>query len=250
MCLCVKRCRCVFFSVKNCSDIILVIGGGEVYRKDGVDVSGRSGVWFTADWHIGHQDILSYCNRPFSSLNHMEESLIERHNQCVGANDVVYDLGDFSCCRDPKKVADILHRLNGKRRYIFWGNHRRALRLAYQRGYLEGLLNSKRIVFVGDYAANIESSMMVKVQDQKLVLCHYPYSTWNGIYEGVWHFHGHAHGRMKRDNTFSLDVGVDVHDYKPISFDQVSFFMEKTKERMKNVGFLIPGEDSFEEVWF
>ena len=52
-------------------------------------------VYFTADTHFGHKSILRLCERPFASLQAMDEALVARWNERVGPDDLVYHLGDF-----------------------------------------------------------------------------------------------------------------------------------------------------------
>jgi len=37
-------------------------------------------VWFTADFHFGHKNIIRYCDRPFASVEQMNEIILERLN--------------------------------------------------------------------------------------------------------------------------------------------------------------------------
>lgn len=53
-------------------------------------------VWFTADTHFGHRNILKHCDRPFGSVKEMDEALIAMWNAVVGLNDDVWHLGDFA----------------------------------------------------------------------------------------------------------------------------------------------------------
>jgi calcineurin-like phosphoesterase family protein len=53
-------------------------------------------VWFTADHHFGHENIIKFCNRPFASAQEMDEAMIERWNSVVKPDDKVYHLGDFT----------------------------------------------------------------------------------------------------------------------------------------------------------
>jgi len=77
--------------------------------------------WFISDTHFGHKNILEYEPeaRPFSSLEEMHETMIERWNSVVSTNDVVYHLGDFAFGKHNIKIAA---RLNGKKRLVL-GNH-------------------------------------------------------------------------------------------------------------------------------
>jgi len=40
--------------------------------------------WFTADLHLGHRNIIEYCNRPFADVDEMNRALIANWNQVVG----------------------------------------------------------------------------------------------------------------------------------------------------------------------
>lgn len=51
--------------------------------------------WFTADFHLGHANIIRYCSRPFSTVEEMDQAIVERLNASVKPNDVLYFLGDF-----------------------------------------------------------------------------------------------------------------------------------------------------------
>jgi calcineurin-like phosphoesterase family protein len=77
--------------------------------------------FFTSDHHFGHKNILNYEKeaRPFSSVEEMNEVMIERWNNVVHRNDIVYHLGDFAFGKHNIQIAE---RLNGKKRLIL-GNH-------------------------------------------------------------------------------------------------------------------------------
>ena len=55
---------------------------------------------------------------------------------------------------------------------------------------------------------------------RKLVLCHYPFRSWNGQHRGAINLHGHSHGRMK-PLPRQFDVGVDVRGYRPVTLAQL-----------------------------
>jgi calcineurin-like phosphoesterase family protein len=60
-------------------------------------------IWCTADFHFGHSNIIRYCNRPFRSVEEMDQSILDRLNASVKANDILYFLGDF--CIESKAKA-------------------------------------------------------------------------------------------------------------------------------------------------
>ena len=53
-------------------------------------------MWFTADTHFGHSNIIELTHRPFSSVQEMDRRLIANINDRVSARDSLYILGDFS----------------------------------------------------------------------------------------------------------------------------------------------------------
>lgn len=77
--------------------------------------------WFTSDTHFGHKNILEYEKeaRPFSSVEEMNEKLIDNWNSVVRASDIVWHLGDFCFGKGNLEIAQ---RLRGKKRLVM-GNH-------------------------------------------------------------------------------------------------------------------------------
>ncbi len=69
-------------------------------------------IYFTADTHFGHKNIIGSCARPFQNVEEMDEIMIARWNERVTANDKVYIMGDmFFRCQNPE---EILQRLRGR----------------------------------------------------------------------------------------------------------------------------------------
>lgn len=54
-------------------------------------------IFFIADTHFEEENIVRYENRPFTSVETMNEEMIANWNKQVGSQDVVYILGDFGC---------------------------------------------------------------------------------------------------------------------------------------------------------
>ena len=53
-----------------------------------------------------------------------------------------------------------------------------------------------------------------------ITLSHYPLAEWEAGHHGAWHLHGHSHGQHRGPGS-KLDVGVDCHDYAPVSLDEL-----------------------------
>ena len=51
--------------------------------------------YYTADLHLGHANIIKLCDRPFETVEQMDEVLIENWNAKVHRDDVVYIVGGF-----------------------------------------------------------------------------------------------------------------------------------------------------------
>lgn len=168
-------------------------------------------VFFTADTHFGHANIIKYSNRPYQHVNDMDDELCYNWNSVVSPEDFVYHLGDFSFGKADKYLAQ----LNG---HIFFvpGNHDREMRRIRE----EKRWNHK-ITWLPELAE-------VVIGEQRIVLCHYALRVWRKSHHGTWHLYGHSHGSLPEDpHSRSFDVGVDVHNYHPISFQEVEKRMSK-----------------------
>tara|TARA_R100001244_G_scaffold25113_2_gene25465 strand:+ start:117076 stop:117687 length:612 start_codon:yes stop_codon:yes gene_type:complete len=175
-------------------------------------------IFFTSDTHFGHRNIITYCDRPWNSVEEMNEELIARWNNVVGPRDDVYHLGDF--CMGRKSVpGNWVPRLNG-RIHLIRGNH-------------DPVVKGQGFETVQDY-------LEVKYYKKKIVLFHYPIRNWNGSHKGSWHLFGHVHGtltvkygRKCLEDSLAMDVGSDCHDWRPISADEVVEIMIKQEKYLK-----------------
>jgi calcineurin-like phosphoesterase family protein len=188
----------------------------------------------TADHHWSHANIIKFCDRPFESVAVMDEALIEAWNQQVPPEGTIYYIGDF-CLANPRRIIAVRKRLNGTIRLIK-GNHDKGIR-----GEVLACFE-----WVKDYYES-------KTEDgKKVVMCHYPFMTWNRSHHGAWCLHGHCHGTLQRpedliakalrkagfgdaadylDRTFTahprrIDIGVDNHpNFAPFSFEEIQAIM-------------------------
>jgi calcineurin-like phosphoesterase family protein len=177
-----------------------------------------SKLFFTSDHHFGHTNVIKFCDRPFETVEEMNEALIQRWNEKISPEDEVYHVGDFGMTKDREMISDILDRLNGTI-YLIVGNHEGA-----------ALNHRKRFKWVKDY-------FELKVQDesckngvQRIILFHYAMRVWRGDYRGTWHLYGHSHGNLPDlEDRLCFDIGVDCHDFYPLSYDEVKAIMQIKK---------------------
>ena len=176
-------------------------------------------MYFTADLHLGHSNIIGACERPFDTVERMNAALIANINERVGARDSLYVLGDFSYRTTVEEASRLRRRIRCENVHLVRGNHDKhwadtphADAFASEQDYLE---------IKAGYA-----------QGHKLVMSHYPMLSWNGRWRASIMLHGHIHSRGAAYNErnraagiLRYDVGVDANGYRPVSRDEIlSFF--------------------------
>lgn len=158
-------------------------------------------VLFTADTHFGHAGILAMSARPFSSIEEMDEAMIQGWNAVVRPTDIVHHVGDFAHRATPQRMKQIFDRLNGVK-FLTWGNHD------------DG--PTRKLPWAGPPQQITE----VTVEGARLVLCHYGMRTWRGKHRGTLQLYGHSHNRLP-GSDLSTDVGVDAWGYVPVTLAQI-----------------------------
>lgn len=83
-------------------------------------------IFFIGDLHFGHENVIKFDNRPYKTVDEMNEDLIRRWNNKVSPGDIVYVLGDLIWKTYNKSAADLIKRLNGQI-ILIKGNHDRFL---------------------------------------------------------------------------------------------------------------------------
>lgn len=166
-------------------------------------------IYFTADTHFGHANILKFCDRPFPDVGTMDAALIAAWNKRVSGNDTVYVVGDmFFRCSDAEQI---LKRLKGKKRLIV-GNHDSSW---------------MKKVELGRHFISVDTLLEISDGSHALTLCHYPLLTWKHAKKSHM-IHGHIHNDTSadfwpllaaRDNV--LNAGVDINGYCPVTFDEM-----------------------------
>jgi calcineurin-like phosphoesterase family protein len=171
-------------------------------------------IYFTADVHAFHENIIKHVNRPFANAAEMNAALIDNWNQRVQPNDQIYILGDFSF-GSSAQTEQILRQLNGKK-YLAAGNHdHQLLKDQVLRKYFVDIFELRTFKFP------------VAGELQKVVCAHYPMKTWDCRHYRSWQLYGHVHSRSHEvTDELQLDVGVDANNYRPISIDEIAEIMK------------------------
>ena len=177
-------------------------------------------IWVTSDTHFNHVNILRFTDddgnftRKFSSVDEMNEIMIDRWNSRVKPGDKVYHLGDVLFGDRQKDGPAILSRLNGKKRLVV-GNHdviygnqgQNVLHRYFQRIYMWRMMPEKNI-------------LMTHVPVHPSVLRE---SRFEGD-SNMINVHGHIHQNKSPDGPYKC-VCVDQPgvDYYPIHIEELRF---------------------------
>lgn len=171
-------------------------------------------IYFTSDLHYGHKAAINLSQRPFETIEEMNETLIQRWNAKVKQNDTVYILGDLSFRIPVDEAIVFIRKLHGKK-ILIKGNHDKK----YDASLFEEICDFKEI----------------NIYQQSFSLMHYPMLEWPKSRYGSIHLHGHQHNNkdyniaMKKAGILRYDVGVDVNDFTPVSMGEIlNFFKEET----------------------
>lgn len=191
------------------------------------DKFNKDKLWFIADTHFCHDNIIKYCSRPFKDVQEMNEKLIQNWNKLVQKDDDIIVAGDFIHSGNLEVLKNLISRLNGR---IWWvyGNH------DYQ--------NRLDRPVVKDMVHHTSDALDFEVVDDELEdgrlrfhITHYPCECWT---RGAVHLFGHVHsGPLSTANETVIfkpmryDIGVDNNNFEPISYEQIKVII--TKQALK-----------------
>jgi len=156
-------------------------------------------VWFTADLHLGHRNIIRFCKRPFlseseqglldkigsrgkwqiseESLRRHDDALLEAINERVAPDDMLWVVGDF-CWGSLVTPTDYRGRIRCRNVCLVWGNHDHRS--------------------VGPAFSGVIEQGMIDVEGQPIWLNHYPMRSWNRSFHDAWHLYGTFTGGWPR----------------------------------------------------
>lgn len=192
-------------------------------------------LWFTADLHLGHGNIIKYCGRPFltdeeaalakedprgnwkvsaETVARHDSAILEAINKRVSKEDRLWILGDF-CLGSFEQAAEYRSRIECDHVNFVRGNH--------------------DLTSYDELFEKVIDQGMVKHEGQKIWLNHYPMRSWDKSFHGAWHLYGHVHGRLLEEDAANIrlltrDVGVDAVGFVPISFSELKDYMAPREE--------------------
>ena len=180
-------------------------------------------IFFTSDLHFGHENVIRFDNRPFNTVEEMDEEMIKRWNAKVGKGDIVYVLGDFIWRAATNEAVSIIRRLNGQI-ILVKGNHDR---------FLHNAAAKKALAGIKDY-----DDICVTLEDgttRRCILSHYFIPFYNGHRYQAIHLHGHSHFTEEsveevrittelNEKGYDLkiyNVGCMYWNYTPVTLDEI-----------------------------
>ena len=153
-------------------------------------------IYLISDTHFSHAGMLSFKRedgtplRNFSSVEEMDEHMVEKWNSVVRPQDHLYHLGDVVM---RQQVLDtVMPRLNGHKRLVR-GNH--------------DIFRTKH------YLRYFDEIYGLRVLDN-MIFSHIPIHPESlGRFKG--NIHGHTHGQHALGGKY-IDVSVEAVDYTPV----------------------------------
>lgn len=180
-------------------------------------------IYFTSDWHIGHNKPFCYEPRGFSSPEEMDTAILIRCNEKVAWNDELWILGDLAMSRREDEWNRVFCNLNCQNIHYIQGNHDTDSKM--------DMYDSYGFEFHG-YADILKFS-----KKKFFYLSHYPTIISNFDDEGKfkWNLSGHTHSKSKFYNdVFKIyNVSVDAHNCYPVSIEEIISDIEKKEGELK-----------------
>ena len=175
--------------------------------------------FFTSDWHLGHFNVINYCNRPYKTIEEMNAAIIEIVNSTVKAEDELYLIGDASL--NPKWIEAAMKEIKCQNIFLIIGNHDSCFEKKLGAKKEKTLKMRKRYFEAG--FKSLKTEMWLKLGDKYNVqLCHFPFAPKPGdgtngdvrymnerpIDKGQILLCGHSHAYFRKNGRV-IDVGFD-----------------------------------------
>lgn len=200
----------------------------------------RKQIFFTSDWHIGHENSIKFDNRPYKDLEEMHEALIRNFNAQVKDGGITYFLGDMFT-RSSEVTKAVISRLNGTK-VLIRGNHDKGFEACYNVGF-DVVINSSSLIIANELVTLTHCPLRgVFREDTTLMKGRIEGENWHGESRhpdfsidgfGQFHLHGHIHSPNKGQSQKILgrqfDVGLPANNYRPVHISAIESWIMKTK---------------------
>lgn len=202
---------------------------------------GNGKVFFTSDTHFNHEKMLrgvgweGGCQRPFRSVEDMNDALVSNWNNWVGVDDTVYHLGDF-CMGKRDAIPEILPRLQG-RIVLVAGNHdyKRDDKYFFEAGHSV----ERKGLDIELEASGRSWAIHMRHQPYNLTpgehvdfcLCGHVHERWRTQFAGAAVEEYRRGDRVKNPaftaKTDICNVGVDQWNYAPVTIEEILLVLER-----------------------
>jgi calcineurin-like phosphoesterase family protein len=182
-------------------------------------------MYFISDFHFCHRKVIDYAHRPFANIEEMNETMVEKYNSVVGANDSITIVGDFAF-GGIENFINYAKRLNGVKTLIR-GNHDKSI-------------SDNEVLNAG--FVEVAHSKIITSDKLKIGISHFPFRK-RGEMPGKYdispnncdvliHGHVHQHWKVKKHTSgkMMINVSVEAIEYKPITLDDVHAIIKKQHE--------------------
>ena len=174
--------------------------------------------FYISDLHIGHEKIIRMDERPFSDTDQMRKAMVSNWNNAVSPDDEVYILGDFAWKN--QEGLEVLRELRG-RKFLVAGNHDKPTEEM-----------TACFEWVKDHA-------VIKDNNTRVVLCHYPIAHWFNQFRGAVHLYGHVHnnkdyGAFKKYGEMCREMGIPFECYNVGCMLDHMGYTPRTLEEIRN----------------
>lgn len=166
--------------------------------------------WLSADYHFG-EDRFQILGRPFKEIDEAIETIVKNHNEVVAPDDKVIVVGDVVYKERPEYLHHV-GRMNGVKTLIR-GNHDANIPDSDFLKYFTQVVPEGTGIYVA--AGN----------DIPCYVTHYP----TGGLPNHFNLVGHIHAAWKYQLNM-LNVGVDVHHFRPVDLDSIPFHFKAVCE--------------------
>lgn len=163
-------------------------------------------IYYISDTHFNHTNIIKYANRPFSSVDEMNDIMVQNWNNAIKPNDVVIHGGDVAM-KNSKFDINMIRNLNGYK-ILVKGNHDYSKKTMNGWGFNE------------IYTSFYDKKSGIFVNHRPLINENDSYRV--GLYTQCKIFlYGHIHEKIMENLQKSKNICVEHTNYTPISQDEI-----------------------------